>query len=126
MQNKLIFCLALCFCLISCINFDQIQQKKKSVKENSILLLNIKGIITSELSEELMRHVREYLNKEQIKGVLIRVNSPGGTVGASQEINSLIREVKDFYKKACFCQWRRACSQRRRIFHYICRQNFYQ
>lgn len=102
MQSKLIFCLILCFSLISCFNFDQIQQKKKPVKENSILLLNIKGIITSELSEELMGYVREYANKEQIKGILIRVNSPGGTVGASQEINSLIREVREFYKKPVF------------------------
>lgn len=102
MLRKIVLCVILCFGLTSCFNFDQIQQKKKPVKEDSILLLNIIGIITHELSEELMRYVREYANKEQIKGVLVRVNSPGGTVGASQEINALIREVRDFYKKPVF------------------------
>ena len=91
-----------CVFLTACFNFDQIQQKKKSIKDNSILLLNIKGAITSELSEDFMKYVREYSGKEKIKGVLIRINSPGGTVGASQEINSAIREVKEFYKKPVF------------------------
>ena len=100
--KKVIFCFILSFGLTACFNFSQIQQKKKSVKEKSILLLNVKGIITSELSEDLMYYVREYADHENIKGVLVRVNSPGGTVGASQEINSLINEVKEFYKKPVF------------------------
>ena len=32
------------------------------------------------------------LETKKIKGVLVRINSPGGSVGASQEINSSIRE----------------------------------
>ena len=91
-----------CFFLTACFNFDQIQQQKKTVKDNSILLLNITGIITSELSESFMKHVRNYAGKEKIKGVLVRINSPGGTVGASQEINTTIQEIREFYKKPIF------------------------
>ena len=100
--KKNIFCLLLCFSLTACLDLDQIQQSKKPVKENSILLLNITDVITGELSEEFMKYVRLYASKSQIKGVLIRVNSPGGTVGASQEINSTISEVRNFYKKPVF------------------------
>ena len=92
----------LCFFLTGCLDLDQLQQQKKFVKDNSILLLNISGIITSELSESFMEHIREHAGKEKIKGVLVRVNSPGGTVGASQEIHSAIREVREFYKKPVF------------------------
>ena len=91
-----------CFFLTACFNFDQIQQQKRTVKDNSILLLNITGVITAELSEAFMKHVRNYAGEEKIKGVLVRVNSPGGTVGASQEINATIQEIKEFYKKPVF------------------------
>ena len=102
MIKQLIICFMFCFFLSSCFNFDQMSQKKKTVKDNSILLLNINGIINNELSEELMGYVRKYAGEEKIKGVLIRVNSPGGNVGASQEINATIREVREFYKKPVF------------------------
>ncbi len=84
------------FFLTACFN---LYGTKKKVKTNSILFLEIKGIITSATSEKFMEYVREYVSKESIKGVLIRVNSPGGTVGASQEINTTIKEIKDYYKK---------------------------
>ncbi len=100
--KKVAICCILGFSLTACIDLSQMQQRKKFVKEKSILLLNIRGIINSELSEELMSHVRDYADKETIKGVLVRINSPGGSVGASQEINALIRDVREFYKKPVF------------------------
>ncbi len=87
------------FCLIAC---DSFHQQEKTVKESSILLLKVNGIITNELAEDFMEYVRKYAGKDKIKGVLVRVNSPGGVVGASQEINSTIREVREFYKKPVF------------------------
>ncbi len=93
-----IFCLS----LAGCFDLDQIHQKQRPVEDNSILLLTVTGIITSELSEIFMEHVREYAGKEKIKGVLVRINSPGGSVGASQEIHSTIEEIRGFYKKPVF------------------------
>ena len=90
------------FCLTACIDLSDIQNQEKIIKKNAILLLHIKGLITSELSEEFMKNIRKYANKDKIKGVLIRINSPGGTVGASQEIYETIKEVKNFYKKPVF------------------------
>lgn len=92
----------LLFYLTACIDLNNIQNQKKAIKNNSILLLHIKGLITSELAEDFMKHVRNYADKDKIKGVLIRVNSPGGTVGASQEIYTGIKEIKEFYKKPVF------------------------
>ena len=100
--QKFIVCFISCFFLTACFDLDSVKKQKKPIKESSILLLNIRGVITSELSEDLMEYIRNYADTEKIKGVLIRVNSPGGTVGASQEINSAIREIKEFYKKPVF------------------------
>ena len=86
--------------LSSCVNYPD--QKDKNIDKSSILLLNIKGEITSEISESFAKNIRKYASQEKIKGVLVRVDSPGGTVAASQEINSAIAEVKNLYKKKIF------------------------
>ena len=78
--------------------FQGYKQSQK-VSKDSILFLEIKGIITSEVSQTFMRQVRKYMSKEKVKGLLLRMDSPGGTVGASQEINSTLKEIRSFYKK---------------------------
>lgn len=83
--------------LSSCINVSE--TKKRAVKKDSILFLEIKGIITSETSEEFMKYVRTYAGNSRIKAILLRLNTPGGTVGASQEINETVQEIRNFYKK---------------------------
>ena len=102
MYRNLPFFIILCLSLTACLDLNEIQKKERTIKQNSILLLRIDGIITGELSERFMSHVRQYANKDRIKGVLIRVNSPGGTVGASQEINSAVLEIKKRYKKPVY------------------------
>ena len=101
MPKKIVFCLIGSLSLTACFNFGS-TQKMKSVKQDSILLLNILDIINSEVAQDLMEHVREYGKQNHIKGVLMRVDSPGGTVGASQEINALVREIREIYKKPVF------------------------
>ncbi|MCY4513191.1 MAG: signal peptide peptidase SppA [Bdellovibrionales bacterium] len=71
----------------------------KKVKKDSILSLEVQGIITSSVSQEFMEQIRRYMKNPMIKGLLVRIDSPGGTVGASQEINEAIKEVRDLYKK---------------------------
>ncbi|MCY4321684.1 MAG: signal peptide peptidase SppA [Bdellovibrionaceae bacterium] len=102
MIRRPIIYLIFCFSLTSCLDLNQVQPKTRTVKKNSILLLRIEGLITSELSERFMLNVRRHANKDKIKGVLIRVNSPGGTVGASQEINATVLEIKKRYKKPVY------------------------
>lgn len=100
--RNILCCFIFSLLFSSCIQIDQMGQTKKDVKKESILFLEISGIITSELSEKFMASVRKYASKPKVKGVLVRVNSPGGTVSASQEINSAIRDIRDLYKKPVF------------------------
>ena len=56
---------------------------------NKIAVLEITGVIRS--PKAYLKSIEEFLDDESIKTVIIRIDSPGGTVGSSQEIyNSLI------------------------------------
>jgi protease-4 len=70
---------------------------QKSVMEPSVLVLDLEGVIID--GEEILEHLREYRDDDKIKGVLVRVNSPGGVVGASQEIASELLRLKTEFKK---------------------------
>ena len=65
--------------------------------KKSILLLEIDGIIMD--STEFVDAIREYAHEDEIKGVLVRVNSPGGVVGPSQEMYEALKRVRDVLKK---------------------------
>jgi protease-4 len=101
------------FFLTGCVNVNvSLFEKTKPLQEkvlsgegkNKILLVNISGVISSKESSSLFREgtstvsrVREELKKagadKRIKGLVLRINSPGGTVTASDII---YREIKEF------------------------------
>jgi protease IV len=57
--------------------------------KEAIGVIEVKGLISS--SEETIRWLTEFRNNKSIKAIIIRIDSPGGAVGASQEI---YREVQ--------------------------------
>lgn len=70
---------------------------EEALNEPSILQMKLEGIIMD--SSEFVDDLREYAKNENIKGVLISVNSPGGVVGPSEEIYREIKRVRDDLKK---------------------------
>lgn len=71
--------------------------EKKSVGDASILQLELSGVIMD--GHEFLRGLRDYAKEDKIKGVLVQINSPGGAVGASQEIYSELKYVREVLKK---------------------------
>ncbi|MDD2898880.1 MAG: signal peptide peptidase SppA [Desulfuromonadaceae bacterium] len=57
-------------------------------------LVEVKGMILD--SKETVRQLRYFLKQDSVKAVVLRVDSPGGIVAPSQEINA---EVKKFAAK---------------------------
>ncbi|RPI49756.1 MAG: S49 family peptidase, partial [Deltaproteobacteria bacterium] len=51
---------------------------------DKIGVVEIKGLITE--SEATIKALRDFQYNQKIKAVVIRINSPGGSVGASQEL----------------------------------------
>lgn len=63
----------------------------------SVLVLDIEGVIIS--SNKFLKTLRNYIEKDNIKAVVIRVNSPGGAVGPSQAIHRELIKVREKFKK---------------------------
>lgn len=60
------------------------------VDKEGIGLVEVKGMIID--SKETVRQLRHFLKKDGVKAVVLRVDSPGGVVAPSQEINDEVRK----------------------------------
>ncbi len=58
-----------------------------------VALVDVKGVITS--SENIVRQVRKYEDDGSIKALVLRIDTPGGGVAASQEIYDQLLKFKD-------------------------------
>jgi len=74
---------------IGCINFD----KSCSVGRGNIALVEIKGMIIE--PDELLEDLEKARKSKRVKAVLVRVDSPGGAIAASQEIFRAIKDLKE-------------------------------
>src|SRR3989338_78832 len=59
--------------------------------ERALGILEIDG--TMWVSDEWVKQIEEFRKSKRIKGVVVRINSPGGTVAASQEIYSSLKRL---------------------------------
>jgi protease-4 len=64
-----------------------------------IAVIPVEGVITSEMAKTVNRHLKQYGDDARVKAILLRVDSPGGGVAASEEIYREVRRVKDEKKK---------------------------
>jgi protease-4 len=64
--------------------------------EGKIGVVEIEGTITD--MKEAMEDVVKFKEDDSIKGVILRINSPGGAVGPTQEIYSEIKKLKKMKK----------------------------
>lgn len=119
-NNKIISIVIIGLCLLSIIvgivNTTVTSKKIKTVQAkeskllsfsnsgNKIALITLEGPITSETTSDLIgdmnsaesvkRAIRKAIKDSSVKGVLLRIDSPGGTVAMSQEIYSLILDLR--------------------------------
>jgi protease-4 len=64
-----------------------------------IAIIDVKGTIQDEMAHKVNKQLKKYRKDDSVKAVLIRVNSPGGGVAASQEIYDEVKKVKESGKK---------------------------
>lgn len=57
---------------------------------------NSSGVAGSQDIVEQLRYIRQDLNKNNIQAVILRVNSPGGSVDASEAIRSELEALQDY------------------------------
>lgn len=56
-------------------------------------VVELAGVITS--SEEVVRQIKKYRDDKSIRGILLRVDSPGGAVVPSQEMYEEVRKARE-------------------------------
>lgn len=64
-----------------------------------IAVINLQDLIDDETAEDIYKQIKRASEDENVKGLIIRVNSPGGTVAASDRINQEILKYKDETEK---------------------------
>lgn len=68
-----------------------------SKDKDGLMMLDLKGVIFD--SKKFVKQLKKFREEDSIKGFVIRVNSPGGVVGPSQELNAEIRRTREEFKK---------------------------
>ena len=59
---------------------------------NKIAIVEVRGVITE--SSGIIEEIHQYQEDEGVKAIILRIDSPGGGVGPSQEIHREISKVK--------------------------------
>ena len=83
--------------------FSLVNPPEERVEKPSILALELSGIITT--GQDFLDQLRKYRKDDRVKAVLIKINSPGGVVGPSQEMFDEIKRTREEFKKPviAFC-----------------------
>jgi len=68
--------------------------KKYDLIDNKVIILNIPGTINFASARKILASLEEAESDPGVKGILLSINSPGGSVGSSQEIYSYLLKLK--------------------------------
>ncbi len=61
--------------------------------DNQIAIVEIQGMISQ--SRETVRQLRKFQQAPKVKGIILRIDSPGGAVGPSQEIYNAVARIRE-------------------------------
>lgn len=64
-----------------------------------IAVIPVEGVINDQMAKRVNRHLKQYGEDRRVKAILLRVDSPGGGVAASQEIYREVRRAREEMKK---------------------------
>ncbi|WP_374035139.1 signal peptide peptidase SppA [Bdellovibrio bacteriovorus] len=76
-------------------------EEKRVTAKNTILHLEMNGVILN--GKKFIKNLKKYRDDDKVKAILISINSPGGSVGPSQEMFAEIKRVRDEIKKPVVC-----------------------
>ena len=68
---------------------------RKGPARNKIVVISLQGIIHSNLANDVYRQLTAVRQDKRVKGLIVRVNSPGGTISGSDQIYKEIRKFRN-------------------------------
>jgi len=72
---------------------------RKGPSRTKIAVIAVEGIINSEQAKDVYRQLKQARQDRYVRGLIIRVNSPGGTISGSDQIYNEILKYRDEEKK---------------------------
>ncbi len=76
---------------------SSVMNPEKRVIGNAIMKLDLDGVIMD--GKKFLKDLRKYRKVDEIKAIVVHMNSPGGVVGPSQEIYSELKKTREVYNK---------------------------
>jgi protease IV len=67
----------------------------------SVGIVEVRGAI--DISDNIVRAINKYRDNSSVKAIVLRVDSPGGGVAASQEIYEAVKKASGGYYISCVC-----------------------
>lgn len=71
--------------------------KEHKLDKNSVLVLELDGVIID--GSDFLEKLRKYRKDDNVKAIVVKLNSPGGVVGPSQEIYAELKRTREQFKK---------------------------
>ena len=104
--NRIIALVLVAICFISATfgiqrrQMDEELNLKKVLDRDRLELVSLDGAITGARASAsgamaVRDRLRELIEEESVKGVLLSINSPGGTVGASKELYEAVKDLSE-------------------------------
>ncbi len=63
--------------------------------DDKIAVIRIEGVLMEGLNRYHIRQIHQAAKDEHVKAIVLRIDSPGGTVSASEEIHRLLTQLRD-------------------------------
>jgi protease-4 len=79
--------------LLSILFFSRLGEEKAFALGDKIAVVDIKGVITG--SRNIVEQIGTYTQDDGVKAIILRINSPGGSVGPSQEIYREVLKARE-------------------------------
>ena len=64
-------------------------------RTTKIVVISVRGVIDGERTQDVYRQLKSARQDEGVKGLIIRINSPGGTISGSDQIYNEILKYRD-------------------------------
>ena len=68
---------------------------RKGPRKNKIVVITVEGIIHGERAKDVYRQLNAARQDKRVKGLIVRVNSPGGTISGSDQIYKEILKYRE-------------------------------
>lgn len=72
---------------------------REGPRSAKIVVITLEGIIHSEQAKDIYEQLKTARQSRHVKGLIVRINSPGGTISGSDQIYNEIRRYRDEEKK---------------------------